>query len=53
MSYKDELKKQIEELSSSIDVDNYKLNALRQKLHEIEKKEIAESSLGSQQLLQE
>lgn len=51
MSYKDELKKQIEQLESSIDVDKFRLNALRQELHSIQMKERAEQ-FGQQQLLQ-
>ena len=52
MSYKDELKKQIEELENSIDVDRLVLNGLRQELHNLQMKERAESTVGQQQLLQ-
>ena len=51
MSYKDELKKQIEQLETSIDVDRMRLNALRQELHSLQMKEKAET-FGQQQLLQ-
>ena len=52
MSYKDELKKQIEQLETSIDVDRMRLNALRQELHSLQMKEKTEASFGQQQLLQ-
>lgn len=51
MSYKDELKKQIEQLEGSIDVDKMRLNALRQELLSLQMKEKAEASFGEQQLL--
>jgi len=52
MSYKDELKKQIEQLENSIDVDRMRLNALRQELMSLNMKEKAEAAFGQQQLLQ-
>ena len=52
MSYKDELKKQIEELENSIDVDSLVLSRLRQELHNLQVKEKTESTFGQQQLLQ-
>lgn len=51
MSYKDELKKQIEELEISVDVDRIRLNALKQELLAIQMKEKTEAPIG-QQLLQ-
>ena len=52
MSYKDELKKQIEQLENSIDVDKFRLNTLRQELLSLQMKEKAETAFGNQQLLQ-
>ena len=46
MSYKDELKKQIEELENSIDVDSLVLSRLRQELHNLQVKEKTESKIG-------
>ena len=52
MSYKDELKKQIEQLETSVNVDKMRLNALQQELLSLQMKEKAENSFGQQQLLQ-
>lgn len=52
MSYKDELKKQIEQLETSIEVDKMRLNALHKELMSLSMKEKAEAAFGQQQLLQ-
>ena len=52
MSYKDELKKQIEQLETSVNVDKMRLNALQQELLSLQMKEKAETTFGQQQLLQ-
>ena len=51
MSYKDELKKQIEELENSIVVDKMRLNALHKELMSLSMKEKAENAFSEQQLL--
>jgi cell division protein FtsL len=51
MSYKDELRRQIEELEKQVDSDKTRLNSLYQELHTISIKERTESTVGFQQLL--
>jgi molecular chaperone GrpE (heat shock protein) len=52
MSYKDELKKQIEELEKQVDTDKTRLQRLYLELNNINMREKAEQSFGQQQLLQ-
>jgi hypothetical protein len=51
MSYKDELRRQIEELEKQVDSDKTRLNNLYQELSSINMKERAEAAFSSQQLL--
>lgn len=50
MSYKDELKKQIEQLENQVDYDKERLNRLYQELTNLNMRERAETA-SSQQLL--
>ena len=52
MSYKDELKKQIEELENQVNTDQAKLSKLYRELSDINIKEMGEAASGQQQLLQ-
>lgn len=51
MSYKEELKKQIEQLENQVDADKERLARLRSELISVSMKEKAESAFGDQQLL--
>jgi predicted nuclease with TOPRIM domain len=51
MSYKDELKKQIEQLENQVDSDKERLKRLYQELSSVNMRERTEQ-LGEQQLLQ-